>query len=84
MVKKCKVTINNEYVTVIKFGEIEVQLPAIHRKAAYLNIEYKNGIYKALPDDYIEPKNEEIKEKKVEQPKPKRKKTKKTTNETQE
>lgn len=84
MVKKCKVTINNEYVTVIEFGENKVQLPSIRRKADYINVEYNNGIYKVLPDNYVEPKSKDIKEEKVEQPKSKRKKAKKTTNETQE
>jgi len=59
MIKNCKVLINNEYVTVVDFGDRQVQLPSIKRKANCIKVEYKDGIYTVLPDDYIEQKVEE-------------------------
>ncbi len=52
MIKKCKVIINNEAVTVIRFGNIEVQIPSIHKKADYVNVLYENGKYKIVDGDY--------------------------------
>ena len=52
MIKKCKVIINNEAVTVIRFGNIEVQIPSIHKKADYVNVLYENGKYKIVDADY--------------------------------
>ncbi len=52
MIKKCKVIINNEAVTVIRFGNIEVQIPSIHKKADYVNVLYENGKYKIVDEDY--------------------------------
>lgn len=85
MIKSCRVMLNNECVTVVDFEGIDVQLPAIGRKANQIKVKYQDGKYTVVPDDYTEAV-EEIKEVTVEEtkPKPKRKKAKKTTNETQE
>lgn len=84
MIKKCKVILNNECVTVIDFEGIDVQLPAIGYKANQIKIKYQDGKYVALPDDYTEA-TQEVEKVTVEETelKPK-KKRKKTTNETQE
>ena len=51
MIKRCKVIINNEAVTVIRFDNIEVQIPSIHKKADYVNVLYENGKYKMVDED---------------------------------
>ena len=52
MIKKCKVIINNEAVTVVRFDNIEVQIPSIHKKADYVNVLYENGKYKIVDTNY--------------------------------
>ena len=54
MIKDCRVTLNNEYVTVVDFEGIDIQLPAIGRKANKIKVEYKDGKYTVLPDNYTE------------------------------
>lgn len=76
MVQKCRVLLNNRAVTVIRFGETEVQLPSISRDAEYVNVQYADGRYTVVPDDY---KEEPIEEKQV--PVKKKKAEKKTTKE---
>ena len=76
MLKKCKVILNNQYVTVFDFGGIEVQIPSIHRKADTVNVLFENGKYMIVDDNY-QPKAEVPQEAK---PKPKTRKKKKTTN----
>ena len=77
MLKKCKVILNNQYVTVFDFGGIEVQIPSIHRKVDTVNVLFENGKYMIVDDNY-QPKTEEIPQEA--QPKPKTRKKKKTTN----
>ena len=79
MIKNCRVTLNNECVTVVDFEGIDVQLPAIGRKADQIKVEYKDGKYTVLPDNYTEAV-QEVKEVEVEETesKPKKKRNKKT------
>lgn len=76
MIQKCLVTINNEAVTVVKYGEGFIQLPSIHKEAEYVFVEEKNGRYSVVD----EPKQiDEIPvEKKEEKETTKKKSTKKT------
>lgn len=54
MVKECKVTINNDALTVVRFDDIDIQFPAIGKKANTVKVLYKDGTYKIVPDDYKE------------------------------
>lgn len=45
MTKECKVILNNSAVTVVKFGEIEVQLPPIQRDAKKIFVKFENDRY---------------------------------------
>lgn len=64
MVKDCKVTLNNEAVTVVCFGDVEIQFPSIHRDVKYLRVLYKNGRYSIVDDNYEEPVVNNINKKK--------------------
>lgn len=69
MVKECTVTLNNEKVTVVKYGNVDVQFPAIHKDTEKLFVNYDNGKYTIVEKDY-KPKNtsaikEDIKKKKT-------------------
>lgn len=55
MIKECKVLINNEAVTVFKYGDVEVQVPSIGRDAKTVKVVADNGTYKVVDDDYKEP-----------------------------
>lgn len=54
MTKECKVILNNSAVTVVKFGEIEVQLPSIQRDAKKVFVKFENDKY-AVVDKLDEP-----------------------------
>lgn len=54
MTKECKVILNNSAVTVVKFGEIEVQLPPIQRDAKNVFVKFENDRY-AVVDKLDEP-----------------------------
>lgn len=45
MVKECPVILNNELVTVVKYGEIDVQFPSIKKKAKTIFVQFKDGEY---------------------------------------
>ena len=62
MVKECKVLINNEEVTVVKFGDIEVQFPSIKKNCSSVFVNFENGKY-SIVDKPIENKNSENKSK---------------------
>lgn len=68
MIKECKVLLNNEAVTVIRYDDLDVQIPAIGRKARTVKVK-DDGHYTVVPDDYCEPAEE------AEKPKARRKKT---------
>lgn len=52
MVKECIVKLNNEVVTVVAYGDIDVQLPAIHREAKTLFVNCEDGKYTVVDKDY--------------------------------
>jgi len=54
MVKKCKVILNNDAVTVFQFDGIDIQVPSINRSAVTVNVKYDKGTYTVVPDDYTE------------------------------
>ena len=45
MIKECTVLLNNSAVTVVKFGEVEVQLPSIQRDAKKVFVKFENDRY---------------------------------------
>ncbi len=53
MVLECKVLMNNEAITVIRYGDINVQIPAIGRKAEYVKVK-DDGTFTVVDDDYVE------------------------------
>lgn len=81
MVKKCRVLINNEAVTVFRYDGYEVQVPSIHKEANMVNVILKDGIYKIVDDDYVE---SEVKAEKKYIRKEEPKKVKKTTKSVKE
>lgn len=52
MVKECIVKINNDVVTVVTYGDIDVQFPSIHKDAKTLFVDYENGRYTIVDKDY--------------------------------
>lgn len=54
MVIKCPVLLNNRSVTVVDFNGVQVQMPAIGRKANYVNVAFEEGRYCVIGDDYQE------------------------------
>ena len=54
MILECKVILNNESVTVIRYGNKNVQIPSIGRKTATVKV-LDDGRYTVVPDDYTEP-----------------------------
>lgn len=73
MINECEVLINNDFVTVVRFDDIEVQLPSIHRNAKTVRVMNTGGKYIVVSNDYIEPESMPVTSK------PKRKGNKKTT-----
>ena len=45
MIKECPVILNNEAVTVVKFGDTEVQFSSIMKDEKTVNVKYENGKY---------------------------------------
>ena len=62
MIKDCYVKLNNEYVTVIDYDGIDVQIPAIKREARTVKVILENGKYTVVGDNYTEPVKETVKE----------------------
>lgn len=58
MTKLCTVILNNEAVTVVKFDNIEVQLPSIHKDVKSVYVKYDNNRYTVVEN--IEDEKEEI------------------------
>ena len=80
MVKECLVTLNNEAVTVVKFDNIDIQFPSIHKNEKTVFVKFEDGKYSIVdkPDGVIDT------EIKIEKPAVKtgtKKRNKKTTNE---
>jgi hypothetical protein len=55
MTKECKVILNNDAVTVVKFGEISIQFPSIHREVDTVFVKADNGRYSIV--DKMEEEN---------------------------
>ena len=45
MIKECPVILNNEAVTVVRYGEVNVQLPSIKKDAKTIFVDYVDGRY---------------------------------------
>lgn len=45
MIKECQVLLQNEAVTVVRFGRIDVQLPAHKHKVKAVVVKYEDGKY---------------------------------------
>ena len=54
MVKKCKVILNNNAITVIDYDGKEVQIPSIKKNVQMVNVVFDNGKYIVVDDDYVE------------------------------
>lgn len=79
MIKKCKVELNNDLVTVINYNGNLVQIPSIQDiNAKYVNVWFDGGHYKVVTDDFVEPAKEETSDA-VKTGKPEKKTKKKTT-----
>lgn len=59
MIKECQVILNNESVSVVKFGNTEVQLPPIGKDVKTVKIECEDGRYSIVKDEAVaKPKKE--------------------------
>jgi hypothetical protein len=45
MIKECLITLTNDIVTVVKYGDTFVQFPAVHPKGNTLFVKYENDKY---------------------------------------
>ena len=77
MIRKCPVLLNNDHVTVVRFDDVDVQLPAIGVDEKYVNVLYENGIYEIVAEAA---ESTEIVESEKPQQKSKKKKTTKQEN----
>ena len=50
MTKECKVIMSNDLVTVVKYGESEIQLPYSSITNKTVNVKYENGTYSIVED----------------------------------
>lgn len=61
MVKECTVILNNEAVTVVKFGDVSVQIPSIKKDVKTVFLKYENERYSivdGMPEESDELKPE--------------------------
>jgi len=86
MIKECKVILNNEAVTVIQFGDIEVQFPSIRKNDKTVFVKYEDGNYSIVdkPPIIEQPVQTDKDNTAVKPAKTKKKRNKKTTNENAE
>lgn len=77
MIRKCPVLLNNDHVTVVRFDDVDVQLPAIGVDEKYVNVSCENGRYEVVAEAA---EHTEIVEAEKPQPKSKKKKTTKQEN----
>lgn len=59
MIQEVEVVLNNDVVTVVKFGDVFVQFPSIHRDAKTIYVKYKWGQY-SIVEDYTPPEEEPV------------------------
>ena len=50
MIKECPVIFNNDSVSVVKFGDTEIQFPAIGKEAKTVKVEYEDGKYSIVTE----------------------------------
>lgn len=50
MAKKCFVTLNNCAVTVVRYDDIEIQFPSIHKNAEYVYVDYDGERYSIVDE----------------------------------
>jgi hypothetical protein len=86
MTKECKVTLNNEAVTVVQFDGIEVQFPSIRKNDKTVFVKYEDGNYSivdkpTIVEQSVQADNDKVAAKPA---KTTRKRNKKTTNENAE
>lgn len=86
MIKECKVILNNEAVTVIQFGDIEVQFPSIRKNDKTVFVKYEDGNYSIVdkPPIIEQPVQTDKNNAAVKPAKTTKKRNKKTTNENAE
>lgn len=56
MVKECKILIKNDFVTVVRFGKKEIQLPFVDTNKNSILVAYDKGNYFVVDKDYKENK----------------------------
>ena len=76
MITKCKVTLKNEAVTVVEYGDDYIQFPAIDKDTEYVFVEEKDGKFNIV--DEPQEIGETPLEKQEEKETTKKKSTKKT------
>lgn len=54
MVKECPVIMNNDYVSVVKFGDTVVQLPSIKGNEKCVRVANENGKYFLVDSSYAD------------------------------
>lgn len=52
MVKECLVKINNEAITVVRYGDTDIQFPSIHKGVNTVFVSYEGGKYFIVDKDY--------------------------------
>lgn len=60
MVKECLVKINNEAITVVRYGDTDIQFPSIHKDVNTVFVAYEGGKYFIVDKNY-KPSVKEIK-----------------------
>lgn len=57
MIKECEVKSNNDYCTVVKYGDTYVQIPSIRKDAKTVFLKYEDGRYIVVDEpEYARPK----------------------------
>ena len=91
MTKVCKVLLSNEAVTVVRFGDIDVQLPPIRTDEKEVLVEHEGGKYRIVRNALVVTEESVLDEKaesldetaNAEQPKEKRTRKKKPAKEVE-
>ena len=52
MVKECLVKLNNDVVTVVAFGDIDIQFPSIRKNAKTVFVNYEDGKYSIVDENF--------------------------------
>lgn len=63
MIKECLVKLNNEFVTVVAFGDIDIQFPSIHKNVKTVFVNFEDGKY-FIVDKYNKSKDTSVSKKK--------------------